>query len=353
MKWKVLIVIMLSILLFACSNKEGDASDAEEKEAVPIPVEETIEEIPLKPQEPVEKTEPEIVAPLTGLEVDEELTNRIVAVMVNNFSAARPQTSLSKADIVFEILAEGNITRFMALFHSEIPERVGPVRSARPYYFNLADDYGAMYVYHGAIYFIEDMIKAGAADGLNGMYYDNDKVLFERSTDRVAPHNSYAIFDGVFQRAEENGYEIESTYEPMLFSNEEVTGDPADDVQFSYGNYTVRYVYEENAQQYIRYSDGEQTVEYADSTPIEISNVLILETDHKVVDEVGRREIDMESGGNALLLQKGKVQHVQWEQIDGRIIPTVNGEPVPFVPGKTWINVIPMSPGIEGIAITN
>ncbi|SER64019.1 Protein of unknown function [Gracilibacillus ureilyticus] len=347
MKWKIFFVIILSIFLVACSDKEN-VPEGERQEEAKTPVATAADE----PDKPEEKTEPEITAPFTGLPVEEELTNRMVAVMVNNHPSARPQTSLSKADIVFEILAEGNITRFMALYHSEIPDKVGPVRSARPYYFNLADDYGAMYVYHGAIYFIEDMIKTGAADGLNGMYYDNDKVLFERSSDRVAPHNSYAYFDGIYQRAEENGYETEQTYESLLFSDEEVDGNKAEDIQFSYGNYTVRYVYDENADQYVRYSDGEQTVEYSENTPIEISNVLILETAHQVVDDVGRREIDMESGGDALLLQKGKVQNVQWERIDGRIIPTIDGEVVPLVPGKTWVNVIPENPGIEGVIFT-
>ncbi|MFC4401683.1 DUF3048 domain-containing protein [Gracilibacillus xinjiangensis] len=347
MKCKILIVLIFSIFLIACSDKEEPTDQAKE-EPVNLPVEDEG-----LGEEAKEEPKSEEIAPLTGMEANGELTNRIVAVMVNNHPYARPQTSLSKADIVFEILAEGNITRFMALFHSEIPDRVGPVRSARPYYFNLADDYGAMYVYHGAIYFIEDMIKAGAADGLNGMYYDNDNVLFERSPDRVAPHNSYAMFDGIFQRAKENDYKIEQTYEPMLFSDVEADGNIAEEVRFSYGNYTVSYVYDKDIEQYIRYSDGEQTVEYADSSLIKISNVLILEAAHQVVDDVGRREIDLESGGNALLLQNGKVQNVQWERIDGRIIPTIDGEPVPFVPGKTWMNVIPMNPGIEGVEFTN
>src|SRR5699024_9329825 len=72
--------------------------------------------------------------PLTGLETSEPSTDRIVSVMVNNHPAARPQSGLSQADLVFEILAEGNITRLLAMFQSEKPDIVGPVRSARPYY---------------------------------------------------------------------------------------------------------------------------------------------------------------------------------------------------------------------------
>ncbi|UOQ48972.1 DUF3048 domain-containing protein [Gracilibacillus caseinilyticus] len=343
---KKLCFVLLCVLfsLVACSGEGEQASDQETTEN-DVEQEEPVE--PVKPEEPA------YVYPFTGLEAEAEANNRAVAVMVNNHPKARPQTGLSHADVVFEILAEGNITRFMALFHSDLPERVGPVRSARPYYFNLADDYNAMYVYHGAADYIEDMIKSGAVQGLNGMYYDNDKVLFERSNDRVAPHNSYAIFDGIFSRAEEQGYPVEAEYEPLPFAEEVSAEEAASGISFNYGNNSVSYQYDDTSGKYLRYSDGEQTVEYADSTPIELDNVLIMETAHQVIDDAGRREIDLESGGNALLLQQDKVQRVQWERIDGRIIPTKDGEPVPFIPGQTWINVIPTSPGIDGVELSN
>src|SRR5699024_820043 len=71
------------------------------------------------------------ISPLTGIDGNENTDDRIVGVMVNNHPKARPQSGLSKADIVFEVLAEGKITRFLALFQSEKPDMVGPVRSAR------------------------------------------------------------------------------------------------------------------------------------------------------------------------------------------------------------------------------
>ncbi|WP_058306165.1 DUF3048 domain-containing protein [Gracilibacillus massiliensis] len=347
MKKLLFVIFILLFSLVACSDDETTTE--------PEPEEEPVEEVEEELEEPEKPSTPEHIYPLTGMEAEEKVTDRMIAVMVNNHPKARPQTGLSQADTVFEILAEGNITRLMAIFQSDIPERVGPVRSARPYYFNLADDYNAIYVYHGAANFIEDMIQNGAAQGLNGMYYDNDKVLFERSSDRVAPHNSYALFDGIYQRAEEQEYPLEAEYQPLTFIEEDQAseGETATDVQFSYSNYSVRYVYDQEKKSYERYSDGVQTVEKTDSTPIMLENVLIMETPHQVIDDAGRREIDLESGGNALLLQQGKVQHVQWERIDGRIIPTKDGEPVPFVSGQTWVNVIPTSPGIDGVQLSS
>ena len=69
--------------------------------------------------------------------------------MVNNHPKARPQSGLHKADIVYEILAEGDVTRFLPYFQSEKPENIGPVRSARDYYIDLAKGLNALYIAHG------------------------------------------------------------------------------------------------------------------------------------------------------------------------------------------------------------
>ncbi len=338
----VLLFIFLLVLV-ACSNEEETTKDQSEEPSAVEPE--------LEPEEPKLPN----VYPLTGERTDQPVDNRIVAVMINNHGKARPQTGLSQADVVFEILAEGDITRFMALFQSEQPEVVGPVRSARPYYFNTADDYDALYTYHGAANFIEDMLANGAADYLNGAYYDNDGHLFERANFRVAPHNSYLQFEAVYDVAEEKGYEITADYQSLPFLAEDeltsINGDVAEEVSFNYTSTPVRYVYDSKTESYLRYNGQDQTVELNTEEPIRLDNVFILETYHKVVDGAGRREVDLSSGGNAYLLQHGKVQKVQWENRDGRIIPVREGEPVGFVPGKTWINVIPEDPGLDGIDI--
>ncbi|WP_066186287.1 MULTISPECIES: DUF3048 domain-containing protein [Gracilibacillus] len=339
---KRIFLLFVIALLAACSSNDEEQQTGEEN--------------PSSDQEdPSAKQQEASVYPLTGEETDAEVMDRIVAVMVNNHPKARPQTGLAQADITFEILAEGNITRFLALYQSDMPDRVGPVRSARPYYFDLAEGYDAIYVYHGAANFIEEMIQNGSVQGLNGMYYDNDKALFERSAERVAPHNSYTIFDGIYQEAEEQGYSLESSYQPLSFlaEDEEVTGEEATEIAFAYASTNrIRYQYNSDSEKYQRYSDDELTVEYADDQPIELDNILFIEAAHQVVDDAGRREIDLESGGDALLLQQGKVQYVQWERNNGRIIPMKDGEPVSFVPGQTWINVIPKQIGIDEIELT-
>lgn len=342
------LLLAATVLLFTACSKEEKAAENEEKES-------TVEE---KTEEP---EQPKNIYPLTGIGTDESVDNRIVGVMINNHTQARPQTGLSKADMVFEILAEGKITRFLALFQSEKPDVAGPVRSAREYYFELANGYNALYIYHGAAGFINDMIINRGIDNLNGSYYDNDGHLFKREAFRQSPHNSYLQFGAVYDVAEEEGYDITATYEPLPFLTEDelnaLQGENADHVEIVYSNNPMEIVefdYDEASGKYARFNDREQTVELETGEPIMVDNVFIVETDHEIIDDAGRRAIDLESGGNAYLIQKGQMQKLQWENKDGRIIPVKDGQPVGFVPGKTWINVIPTSPGMEqSVTISN
>ncbi|ALX49047.1 DUF3048 domain-containing protein [Lentibacillus amyloliquefaciens] len=346
----VFLALCLLVFLAACLNDtEQSAQDNESKDNAVTEKESA--------PEPPEKN----VYPLTGAKTEDQVNNRIVSVMVNNHQKARPQTGLSKADVVFEILAEGRITRFLALYQSELPEAIGPVRSAREYYFELANGYGALYVYHGAANFVNDMIKERGIAHLDGAVYDNNGPLFKRESFRQAPHNSYLQTGSVYDTAEEKGYEVQQTYEPLPFATEEeadnLSGDAATNVGIDYSNrvsYTVEYTYDDKREAYTRSSDGEKTVERNSEEQITADNIFIVEAPHQVIDSAGRREIDLASGGDAYLVQKGKVREVKWENRDGRIIPVKDGEPLKFVQGKTWINVVPSNPGIsQSITISN
>src|SRR5699024_11253417 len=118
--------------------------------------------------------------PFTGEYTDNAVDNRAVAVMVSNQVQARPQTGLQEADIIFEFLTEGNITRYMALYQSEFPEKIGPVRSAREYFFTMADNYNAIYMYQGAANFVNEMIEERGIEHIQGLHYDDDGKVFVR-----------------------------------------------------------------------------------------------------------------------------------------------------------------------------
>ena len=149
--------LMLS-LLTACAQEEPVPPQAEVVDPVPAPVEPEpapvvpepapVEPEPLPEPEPEPEPDPDLfvaegnVNPLTGLcdgISDEALEHRPVAVMINNMIDALPQWGISQADIIYEMLAEGRITRFLAIFqdYSKI-EKLASIRSARPYYMDIA-----------------------------------------------------------------------------------------------------------------------------------------------------------------------------------------------------------------------
>ncbi|GAE46598.1 hypothetical protein JCM21738_3513 [Mesobacillus boroniphilus JCM 21738] len=136
-KW-IAVLAAAMVLTAGCSSKETEKKEATEHKEKEIEVEEVAapEEMPYQ-------------FPLTGVGTAEESSDRAVAVVVNNHPQARPQSGLHKADIVQEVLAEGDVTRFIAIFQSEQPENIGPVRSAREYFIDLASGYDSFFIAHG------------------------------------------------------------------------------------------------------------------------------------------------------------------------------------------------------------
>ncbi|XJZ27639.1 DUF3048 domain-containing protein [Bacillota bacterium Lsc_1132] len=290
--------------------------------------------------------------PLTGKGSETKTNGRAIAIMINNHPKARPQSGLQKADLVYELLAEGDITRFLAVFQSEKPDIIGPIRSARGYYVELAKGLDALYIAHGYSPEAKEMLDGGYVDNLNGMVYDG--TLFQRASFRKAPHNSYITYKNILKGAKQKNYSMDKSPPAFTFLTEEesknIQGDPALAATVSYflnSQFKAVYQYDSQIGKYKRFSGGEQTVDLDTKEPVLLDNIFIIEAVHQTVDSVGHRKIDLQSGGNAYLLQKGKVNFVEWKNSSGRIIPVKNGKEVPFVQGKTWVNVVPTNPGLQ------
>lgn len=286
--------------------------------------------------------------PFTGEHTEDAIDNRAVAVMVSNQVQARPQTGLQEADIIFEFLTEGNITRYMALYQSEFPEKIGPVRSAREYFFMLADHYNAIYMYQGAADVVNELIQEREIEHIQGLHFDNDGKVFVREDFRVTPHNSYVISNGIYDVAKEKGYETTYDYESLAFldEDEKVEGRDANYAKIDYygGKPVMEFMYDEASKKYMQKMDGELTADLETEEAITVDNVFIVETDHEVIDKQKRRKIDIESGGNGYLLRHGKAEEVEWKNEDGYIIPVNDGETVPFAIGNTWIIFVQTDP---------
>lgn len=359
MKIKIIVILLLTtMVLVSCSQKTNQVQ--------PNDIDIQADETKASPEKKVEKEEPEKkekeepkyanYAPLTGVGTNDPIDNRIIGVMVNNHPKARPQTGLHMADIVYEVLAEGYITRFLALYHSNMPEKVGPVRSSRDYYIMLNKGYDALYVNYGQSPEAMIMLSKGVVDHVNGMGYVYNRPYggFERASFRRAPHNAYITYDNIIKEAKRYKYNLKQDVPSLPFLQKEqleaLKGNPAKDIMITYStayDYNVSYSYNSDTKEYQRYSVGEMTIDRETKTPITVDNILIVEMKHKVIDNEGRREIDLNSGGKGYLIQRGQYKEITWKNVDGRILPFENGKQAGFVPGKTWINVIPTDPGLE------
>lgn len=326
-KLRVSLAIFLSIgVLAGCSQKDTSQKTVAESASV--------QESSMNKK--VEQVETER-APLTGVPV-EESDQRVVSVVVNNHPKARPQSGLDKADIVYEMLVEGKTTRLLAVYQSEFPDVIGPVRSARDYFIELNAGFNGIFVAHGYSPSAQAILTSGAVDHLNGMQYDG--TLFERASFRKAPHNSYITSENILKGVQKSGYTLEGSPEPFEFSNVDDVSEKQTSIEFAYSN-TYKLAYRYDGEVYERFVNGERMKDRETSEPLSFENVLIVEANHRVIDDVGRRTIDLDSGGNAILLQEGVKKDVQWKNDNGRITAVKEGSSIPLVPGKTWVNIVP------------
>jgi hypothetical protein len=332
----------LGLLITGCSDSEKASKPVKEVSK---------QEEPKQNEEEAEKVYP-FTYPLTGMGSEVATSNRAVAVMINNHPKARPHSGIHEADLIFELLAEGDVTRFLAVFQSKKPEKIGPIRSARDYYIELAKGLNSLYIAHGYSPEAKKMLESGYIDDLNGMVYDGS--LFKRANDRKAPHNSYITYKDIIKGAEKNQFSMDVQPPSYKFYNKKeldsLQGKTAKSVMVSYFSsalFNAMYDFDETLGKYKRFSNGEQTIDYDSKEPVLIDNLLIVEMQHKILDSAGRREINLTSGGTGYLLQKGKWNEITWKNIDGQIVPFQNGEEARLVPGKTWINVIPTDPGLQ------
>lgn len=329
---------MMLFLLAACSKSELNEP--------PMPVQGKD-----NPEEVVEDVQ-YYQAPFTGVMLEEEKKMRPVLATINNHPDARPQSGLSDADIVYEFLTEGNTTRYLTLFQSELPEEIGPIRSARDTFIYMAKGLDAFFIAHGYSPDALALLQASYVDNVNGMQYDG--TLFTRSSERKAPHNSYISGENIRVAAEEVIAPMMIDKMPSLSFHESVESakieESASTVIVQNGShplFTSTYTYDEQTGMYEQSVNNIQTVDHANGKSIELANILVLEAEHRTTDAEGRQEIDIESSGKARIFQAGGVKEIEWTNVDGMLVPVENGVTVKLVPGKTWVHIIPANPGME------
>jgi hypothetical protein len=339
--------IFTSVLFITACGQEADAPPKEPVQEQKQEDETPQSEAPKEPEE--EKKTFQYTAPLTGLGTNEKLPKRIVMVLINNAPAARPQSGLDKADIVYEILSEGSITRFVAIYHSQKPDVIGPVRSIRPYFIEVGNGFDAIMVHAGGSPAALNTLTSKGMAHLDEIY--NAGNYFWRESFRKPPHNLYTDLDRIWSGSKVLGFRMEAEIPALSFISEdqENQGEPASKVDVTYmSQYKVSYEYDETLKRYKRFTQGKPHHDLTTDQQLAADNLLVITSPHKILDNVGRRDVDVSGPGEGLLFQRGKGQKITWERKDGLIRAyTAEGKEVPMYPGNTWVNLIPTVPSLK------
>ncbi|MDF2961345.1 MAG: yerB [Paenibacillus sp.] len=343
-------VLMAAALMTSCSLTPGTENSAPVTAPVspaPVPV------VPA-PAEAKEVSAAQYLAPFTGMPAAEKNENRPFLVMVNNHPSARPQSGLSYADVLYESLAEGEVTRIAALYQSATVDfAVGPVRSIRPYYIDLGKIYDAVLVHAGGSPDAYTQLEVQKLDHLDEI--TNAGRFFWREKFRKAPHNLYTGLSKVRLGTENLGlrgeYTADQAMPAFLPGDTDKPGEPSSGVlvTFLLKSYAVSYTYDAELKQYKRFVNDAPHLDLSNNEQLMASNVVVLGAGHIILDNEGRRDIKMVGSGKGYLFQRNKAQAVEWKRnaVNDRFRLYQNGQELGLYPGKTHYLIVPDKPSFE------
>lgn len=319
---------------------------------------------------------------LTKANYEDVINRKPIAIMINNHVDARPQAGISQADVVYEIVAEGGISRFMGVFHSQIPERVGPIRSARKYFMQVAAEYWPIFSHWGIAYRpdyelnlpaaeFDALLAQGAAEtdpradarsyideiGLPVANTDTTPSVFYRENipNVAIEHTGYAHFNEIYNEFKKY-YPEESWSEYQPFDVWEFK----DDSEVYIGEKTVNKIsynfwdmpgfetewnYDINSNSYLRAQGSTNTIDRNTNESPKIKNVVIQYTpEEKLGDKKSHLLYDVIGTGTAEYFIDGKVIEGTWSKSDARsrtVYEDSTGNPIKFNRGQFWIVILP------------
>ncbi|MCC5910347.1 MAG: DUF3048 domain-containing protein [Clostridiaceae bacterium] len=353
-KKTAIITLLISMMLVSLGcSRSSDVIEEEETTVITIEEEEEAEE----------SYEGMAINPLTGLWIDEEAAaRRPVAIMINNLRVAHPQSGISQADVLYETLAEGNITRLVGVFQDFDAEKIGPYRSARHYYLNFAFDHDAIFVHHGGSPQAFQAIRELQPASLNTLGH-LETIMSWRDPERrrqrgMYEHSLYTNAEGIMKGWETAGYRVERRegFESMFtFSQEEWTpvGEKAEAVTAPFSpTYIAKFHYDTATGLYKRYQFDQPHIDELNNQQLTFKNVIVQYTDIKAIpgDTEGRRDVKLIASGEGVYITNGIAIPITWSKADHKT-PTIykdnQGNILKLNRGKTWIGVFPNNRSIE------
>ncbi len=284
--------------------------------------------------------------------VDTNSTSRPYAVMINNINVARPlQSGLQDAYIIYEIIVEGGITRYMALFLDQDTERIGSIRSARHYFLDYALENDAIYVHHGQSPQAQSDFSRLDVDRI---VVDNSKTGWRDNTLNVATeHRLFTSIEklnsglGNVRTERDNDLLLNYSIDELDLSSY-VGAIPANNVTIKYSGYiTNTYEYDSESGVYKRFVNGEEHTDYVTKEQYTFKNIITYQVDNYTLNDgenKGRQDIENIGEGTGYYISGGYAVPITWEK-SSRTSQTKyyleNGEELVVNDGNTFIQIQP------------
>ena len=287
----------------------------------------------------------------------EESQLRPIAVMLENHSESRPVAGLEYASIIYEIIIEGDITRFLAIFDPKISaKKIGPVRSVRPFFVELAEEYNVVLFHAGGSQ--DAMYKLTYSSVYNINEISGDGIYFWRDSSREMPHNLFTSISLMERaiKAKGEGLETKADFEPWLFKKDNPksrdypdypTGEKwekAHEIKVDFNNnllYQVEYKYNEEDNNYTRYLANE-IHKTERGIILKAKNIIIQHVAYDIIDDYGRLDINITGRGQAQIYKDGRMIEAYWlKPKNGRtLFYDLGNREIKFNKGVIWVELL-------------
>lgn len=284
----------------------------------------------------------ETLSPYTGKILESDSIDNIPFMcIIENSRAARPQSGLSEADIVYETMAEAGIPRFLAVFYENSPEVIGPVRSVRPYFLDISKEHDLPFAHCGGS--SEALATISSDESLNSINEIKNGSAFWRDNTRKSPHNLYTSAKNIRKFISDNGYEY-SKNNTLSFKDNSLlnSSNYISEIKLNLSDYyKTSYKYVDGF--YEKYMDGELAIDKNTNSPLKFKNIVVQITDMSLQSDNTHLDIDLTGTGEGYVFSNGRMEKIHWEKEDSNsktTLKTEDGTPIYLSRGNTIWNIV-------------
>lgn len=337
MKYKlILLALIVPLIITSCSSSSGVSGGSKASESL--------------------SEEPVILNPLTGLPgfSKDAVGIRPTAVMVSNIRNAVPQDGLATADICYEAVTEGGITRISALYadYKNMPQ-IGPTRSVREYYIDFTAPYNAIFVHFGGSTTGYDKINQTGIDDIDGMAYSNISFIFDAAlaAQRGGKEHAYFTSGALIQNAiAKKGIDVKAAGGAVkpAFAFSESTVLPkeiaAESLSVTFSSYnTSVFTYDSATRKYNKSEFGQLMEDRVTGKLVAVDNVIVILSNMSSYNGTKLSQYDL-SKGTGYYMTKGGAQSIKWSKgayNNPFVYTDAAGNALKFNTGRTWVCVVP------------